>query len=59
MRKTFGSIIEAMGGKVIERNRALRSRTLAPTDEGISIGGEIIHEVGHDAHGRRARARRC
>jgi choline dehydrogenase-like flavoprotein len=46
MRKTFASIVEAMGGKVVERNRALRSRTVAPTDDGISIGGEIIHEAG-------------
>ena len=46
MRKTFASVIDAMGGKVIERNRNLRARTLMPTEEGISVGGEIIHEVG-------------
>jgi choline dehydrogenase-like flavoprotein len=46
MRRTFAGIIEAMGGKVIERNRSLRSRAVAPTEDGISIGGEIIHEVG-------------
>jgi len=46
MRRTFASIIEAMGGRVIERNRALRSRPVGPTDSGISIGGEIIHEAG-------------
>jgi choline dehydrogenase-like flavoprotein len=46
MRRTFGEIIEAMGGKVVERNRSLRARTQAPTEDGISIGGEIIHEVG-------------
>jgi choline dehydrogenase-like flavoprotein len=46
MRKTFGSIIDAMGGKVVERNRTLRARTLMPTEEGISVGGEIIHEGG-------------
>jgi choline dehydrogenase-like flavoprotein len=46
MRRTFGEIIEAMGGKVVERNQSLRARTLAPTEDGISIGGEIIHEVG-------------
>ena len=39
-------IVEAMGGKVVERNRSLRARTQAPTEDGISIGGEIIHEVG-------------
>jgi choline dehydrogenase-like flavoprotein len=46
MRRTFGEIVEAMGGKVVERNRSLRARTQAPTEDGISIGGEIIHEVG-------------
>jgi len=46
MRRTFGSIIEAMGGKVIETNRGPRSRTVMPTEDGISIGGEIIHEAG-------------
>ncbi len=35
-----------MGGKVVERNRSLRSRAITPTEDGISIGGEIIHEVG-------------
>ena len=34
MRRTFAGIIEAMGGKVIERNRSLRSRTVAPTEDG-------------------------
>ncbi|HKZ31904.1 MAG TPA: GMC oxidoreductase, partial [Vicinamibacteria bacterium] len=46
MRQTFAGIVEAMGGQVVERNRSLRSRTVAPTEEGISIGGEIIHEAG-------------
>jgi choline dehydrogenase-like flavoprotein len=46
MRKTFRTVIEAMGGTVVERNRAPRARTLMPTEEGISIGGEIIHEAG-------------
>ena len=45
MRKTFASIVEAMGGTVLER-RGPTARTVAPTDDGISIGGEIIHEVG-------------
>jgi choline dehydrogenase-like flavoprotein len=46
MRKTFAGIVEAMGGTLVERNRSLRSRTVAATEEGISVGGEIIHEVG-------------
>jgi len=46
MRKTFAEIIDAMGGKVVERNRTLRQRTAAGPDEGISIGGQIIHEAG-------------
>jgi choline dehydrogenase-like flavoprotein len=39
MRQTFTSIVETMGGKVT---------TAAPQrdDAGISVGGEIIHEVG-------------
>jgi choline dehydrogenase-like flavoprotein len=44
MRKTFSGIIEAMGGKVVQRGRSLRGA--APVEEGISIGGEIIHEAG-------------
>jgi choline dehydrogenase-like flavoprotein len=44
MRKTFAAILEAMGGRVVERRSGLRSA--APTDQGISIGGEIIHEAG-------------
>jgi choline dehydrogenase-like flavoprotein len=44
MRKTFTAILEAMGGRVVTRRSGLRSA--APIEEGISIGGEIIHEVG-------------
>ena len=46
MRKTFAEIIDAMGGKLVERNRTLRARTAAAPEDGISIGGEIIHEAG-------------
>jgi choline dehydrogenase-like flavoprotein len=46
MRRTFAGIVEAMGGKVVERRRSLGSRKAAPAGEGISTGGEIIHEVG-------------
>ncbi|HSR51200.1 MAG TPA: GMC family oxidoreductase [Acidobacteriota bacterium] len=38
MEKTFAGIIEAMGGTVQNPPR--------PGDRGISVGGEIIHEVG-------------
>jgi choline dehydrogenase-like flavoprotein len=40
MEQTFTDIIETMGGKVLGR----RSRGMG--DTGISIGGEIIHELG-------------
>ena len=47
-----------------DHRRPWAARSLDPMpgpDEsyGISKGGEIIHEVGHHAHGRRARAPRC
>jgi choline dehydrogenase-like flavoprotein len=45
MRRTFAEILEAMGGQVVER-RGPGNRTVMPTDDGISVGGEIIHEVG-------------
>ncbi len=38
MEKTFTDLIETMGGTVIKSNR--------PTEAKISVGGEIIHEVG-------------
>jgi choline dehydrogenase-like flavoprotein len=38
MEKTFTDLIETMGGTVTRSSR--------PTDQKISIGGEIIHEVG-------------
>lgn len=38
MEKTFTDIIETMGGTVTHSTR--------PTDQKISVGGEIIHEVG-------------
>jgi choline dehydrogenase-like flavoprotein len=44
MRRTFSGIVEAMGGMVVQRGRTLGGA--APIEEGISIGGEIIHEVG-------------
>jgi choline dehydrogenase-like flavoprotein len=46
MRRTFASIMEAMGGTVVERNRGQRVGSAAPVEGGISIGGEIIHEAG-------------
>ncbi len=55
MRRTFAGLIEAMGGRVIERQRGPRSRAVAPTEDGISIGGEIIHEVGTTRMGRNPR----
>ncbi len=38
MEKTFSDLIEAMGGTVTRSSR--------PTEQKISVGGEIIHEVG-------------
>jgi choline dehydrogenase-like flavoprotein len=38
MEQTFTALIEAMGGKVTASTR--------PLDQKISVGGEIIHEVG-------------
>ena len=55
MRRTLAGIIEAMGGKVVERNRSLRARSLAPTEDGISTGGEIIHEAGTTRMGKSPR----
>jgi choline dehydrogenase-like flavoprotein len=55
MRKTFAGIVEAMGGRVVERNRTLRARSVAPTEDGISIGGEIIHEAGTTRMGASSR----
>jgi choline dehydrogenase-like flavoprotein len=46
MRTTFAGIIEAMGGKVVDRKRSLAARRAAPAGEDISTGGEIIHEAG-------------
>jgi choline dehydrogenase-like flavoprotein len=40
MHDTFKSILETMGGKI------LGPRPAAREGEGISIGGEIIHELG-------------
>ncbi len=48
-QETFRDIIETMGGK------ALDPLPGPEQNYGISKGGEIIHEVGHHAHGRRAR----
>jgi choline dehydrogenase-like flavoprotein len=55
MRRTFTTIIEAMGGRVTERNRGARARTVMPTEDGISVGGEIIHEAGTTRMGRSPR----
>jgi choline dehydrogenase-like flavoprotein len=55
MRKTFEAIIEAMGGKVVERRRSLGARKAAPAGEAISTGGEIIHEVGTTRMGANSR----
>ncbi|HXK08488.1 MAG TPA: GMC family oxidoreductase [Vicinamibacteria bacterium] len=55
MRRTFTAIVEAMGGRVVERNRSLRSRALAPAEDGISTGGEIIHEAGTTRMGKSPR----
>jgi choline dehydrogenase-like flavoprotein len=38
MEKTFTDLIEAMGGTVVKNTR--------PVEEKISVGGDIIHEVG-------------
>ena len=38
MEKTFTDLIETMGGRTVKNNR--------PTEEKISVGGDIIHEVG-------------
>jgi choline dehydrogenase-like flavoprotein len=49
MQETFRQIIDAMGGRVVERElgeERVRRRPTGADDWGISVGGEIIHEVG-------------
>jgi hypothetical protein len=45
MNETAARIIEAMGGKVVGKLPG------KDKDYGLKLGGEIIHEAGHHAHG--------